>query len=216
MMAESPKGPAYRIVTPRLTIRCWDPLDAPRLKEAVDSSLAHLRPWMPWAAHHPAPLQSTIDLLRRFRGDFDLGHDYVYGIFSRHETLGDESPVVGGTGLHPRGGEGSREIGYWIRADQTNQGFATEVSAALTRVAFEIEALRRVGIHCVVENARSAAIPAKLGYIHEATLRRRIRHDDTFHDEMVWTLLVEDYPGSPASQLPFEAYDAAGRLIARG
>lgn len=202
------EGPAYRILTPRLTIRCWEPADAPGLKEAVDSSLEHLRPWMPWASHHPAPLKTSIDLLRRFRGDFDLGKDLVYGILSRDETL-----VIGGSGLHPRGGEGSREIGYWIRADQVNQGFATEVAAALTRVGFEIEGLRRIGIHCVVENARSAAVPAKLGYVHEATLRRRIRHDDGFHDEMVWTMLAEDYPGSPASQIVYEAYDAAGRRI---
>jgi RimJ/RimL family protein N-acetyltransferase len=206
---EDGRGPAYRVVTPRLVVRCWDPADAPRLKDAVESSLDHLRPWMPWAAHYPQPLPALIDQLRRFRGDFDLGRDYVYGIFDRDERI-----VIGGSGLHPRGGEGAREIGYWIRADQINQGFATEVSAALTRVAFEVEKLRRIGIHCMVENARSAAVPAKLGYVHEATLRRRIRTDDTFHDEMVWTMLAEEYPGSPASRADFEAYDAAGRRIA--
>lgn len=208
MTGEDVHGPAYRVVTPRLVIRCWDPADAPRLNEAVESSLDHLRPWMPWAAHYPQPVEATIDLLRRFRGNFDLGQDYVYGIFSRDETM-----VVGGSGLHPRGGEGSREIGYWIRVDQINKGLATEVAAALTRVGFEIEKLRRIGIHCVVENVRSAGIPAKLGFMHEATLRRRIRYYDTSHDEMVWTMLAEEFPGSPASRAIYEAYDAAGRRI---
>ena len=102
--------------------------------------------------------------------------------------------VLGGTGLHPRGGEGAREIGYWIRADQVNKGYATEVAAALTRVGFEIEKLRRMGIHCDVDNVRSAAVPPKLGYTHEATLRRRLKSsDDRFHDEMVWTMLAEEY-----------------------
>jgi RimJ/RimL family protein N-acetyltransferase len=206
---EDVRGPAYRVVTPRLVARCWDPADAPRLKDAVESSLDHLRPWMPWAAHYPQPLSALIDQLRRFRGDFDLGRDYVYGIFDR-----DERNVIGGSGLHPRGGEESREIGYWIRANQINQGFATEVAGALTRVGFEIERLHRIGIHCMVENVRSAAVPPKLGYIHEATLRRRMRADGTFHDEMVWTMLAEEYPGSPASSAAFEAYDAAGRRIA--
>jgi RimJ/RimL family protein N-acetyltransferase len=164
---------------------------------------------MPWSAHHPAPLQASIDLLRRFRGNFDLGQDYVYGILTRDETV-----VLGGTGLHPRGGEGSREIGYWIRADQVNHGYATEAAAALTRVGFEIECLRRMGIHCDVANVRSAAVPPKLGYVHEATLRRRLKANDAFHDEMVWTMLAEEYPGSPASRAAFEAYDAAGRRIA--
>jgi RimJ/RimL family protein N-acetyltransferase len=202
------RGPAYRIVTARLVIRCWEPRDAPLLKAAVDGSLDHLRPWMPWASQHPQPLQDTIELLRRFRGQFDLGQDYVYGIFDRGETL-----ALGGTGLHPRGGTGSREIGYWIRADHINRGYATETAAALTRVGFEIEQARRMGIHCDVDNVRSAAVPAKLGYVHEATLRRRLKNNDEYHDEMVWTMLAEEYLGSAVRQAQFEAYDAMGRRI---
>ena len=38
----------YRIETERLVLRCYDPEDAPLLKDAVDRSLDHLRPWMPW------------------------------------------------------------------------------------------------------------------------------------------------------------------------
>ena len=55
------------------------------------------------------------------------------------------------------------------------QGLATEVSAALTRVAFEIDQVDRVEIHCEPQNVRSAAVPRKLGYQHEATLARRLR-----------------------------------------
>lgn len=209
MTTETISGPAYRVVTPRLVIRCWEPKDAALMKAALDVSIEHLRPWMPWAAHEPQSLTEKIALLRRFRGSFDLGTDFVYGIFSP-----DETRAIGGTGLHPRGGNGSREIGYWIRADEIGKGYATEVSAALTRVGFEIEKLHRIGIHCVVENVRSAAVPPKLGYVHEATLRRRIEHADGFHDEMVWTMLEQDYPGSPAAQVSYEAYDAAGRHIA--
>lgn len=50
-ISASPLGagsaPAYRIVTPRLVIRCWNPPDAPLLKAAIDASLDHLRAWMP-------------------------------------------------------------------------------------------------------------------------------------------------------------------------
>ncbi len=207
-MTDQVAGPAYRVVTPRLVIRCWEPADAPLMKEAVDVGTEHLLPWLPWAARDPEPLEAKIALLRRFRGEFDLGQNWVYGIFSR-----DESRAIGGTGLHPRGGHLSREIGYWIRVDEINKGYATEAAAAMTRVGFEIEKLHRIGIHCVVENTRSAAVPPKLGYVHEATLRLRSKLDDGYHDEMVWTMLEEDYPRSPAAQTPYEAYDAAGRRI---
>jgi hypothetical protein len=57
--------------------RCWEPRDAPLLKEAVDSSIDHLLPWMPWAAGEPQTLDEKVRLLRRFRGQFDLGQDFV-------------------------------------------------------------------------------------------------------------------------------------------
>ena len=113
-------GPAYRIVTDRLIIRCYHPIDAPLLKEAIDASVEHLRPWMPWVESEPELLQTKIDRLRRFRGEFDLGHDFIYGIFDS-----TESKLLGGTGLHIRAGENAREIGYWIHADFINQGLAT-------------------------------------------------------------------------------------------
>jgi RimJ/RimL family protein N-acetyltransferase len=99
--------------------------------------------------------------LHKCRGKFDLGNDFVYGIFNP-----DETQFLGGTGLHTRPGEGAREIGYWIHKAYINQGLATEVSAALTRVAFEIEHVSRVGIHCDPKNVLSASVPIKLGYIH--------------------------------------------------
>ena len=80
-----------------MVIRCWKPGDAQLLKTAIDSSLDHLRPWMPFAANEPTDVQTKINLLRRFRGNFDLDVDYVYGIFDR-----DEVEVLGGTGLHTR------------------------------------------------------------------------------------------------------------------
>lgn len=206
-MSANPVGPAYRVVTPRLVIRCWQPADAPLLKAAVDVSIEHLRPWMPWAANEPTDLDAKIALLRCWRGQFDLGQDFTYGIFDREET-----EVLGSTGLHTRLGPDAREIGYWVRADRLNQGIATETAAALTRVVFEIDRLDRVEIHCDVGNVRSAAVPRKLGFTHEATLRRR-RFGDRLRDTMVWTLLAEDYPASQAARISIEVFDAVGRCI---
>ena len=114
-------------------------------------------------------MQARVDLLRRFRGEFDLSQNYVYGVFDREET-----EVLGGTGLHPRGGPGALEIGYWIHVAHINQGLATELSAALTKVAFCLHQVDRVEIHCDPHNVYSTAVPRKLGYLHEATLHKRL------------------------------------------
>jgi RimJ/RimL family protein N-acetyltransferase len=164
---------------------------------------------MPWVQEEPQQLQDRVEWLRRARGKFDLDRDFIYGIFSR-----DESQVLGGTGLHTRVGEGAREIGYWIHQDHVNQGLATEVAAALTKVAFEIDGVNRVEIHCDPRNVRSAAIPRKLGFVHEATLRQRtVDAKGESRDTMIWTLLAHEYPTSPASSTEIEAFDAIGRRI---
>jgi RimJ/RimL family protein N-acetyltransferase len=203
------KGPAYRIVTERLVVRCWDPADAPQLKEAIDSSLEHLRAWMPWAHNEPQTLEEKIALLRGFRGQFDRDEDFVYAIFDR-----DESRVLGGTGLHTRIGEHAREIGYWIRADAEGMGYVTEAVAALTRVGFELEGLERIEIRVEPENTRSRRIPERLGYAEEATLRGRIRNaQNEPRDVIVYSLFSDAYPESPSAQAELEAFDAAGTQL---
>jgi RimJ/RimL family protein N-acetyltransferase len=208
-MASAPSGPAYRIQTARLVIRCWQPHDAPLLQTAISQSLDHLRPWMPWADSEPEELQVKIERLRRFRGLFDLGQDFIYAIFNADETL-----VLGGTGLHTRIGADAREIGYWMHKDYLNQGLATEASAALTRVAFEIDRVQRVEIHCDPTNVRSAAVPRKLGFSHDGTLRRRVPFlEEVPRDSMIWSLFADEYPTSPASTADITAYDVVGRRL---
>jgi RimJ/RimL family protein N-acetyltransferase len=202
--------PPYRIVTERVVARCWEPHDAPALKEAVDSSIDHLRPWMPWAADEPQTLDEKVQLLRRFRGQFDLGQNFVYGLFAR-----DESEVVGGSGFHTRVGDDAFEIGYWIRASKEGQGLTTEVTAALTRVGFELCGVDRIEIQTEPANERSMRIPLKLGYREEARLRRRLypAPGGEPRDTVVFTLFRDELAGSPAAGAELEAYDAIGRRV---
>jgi len=203
--------PPYRIETERLVIRCYEPEDAPLLKEAIDSSLDHLRPWMPWARNEPQTLDEKVELLRSFRAQFDADENYPYGVFSA-----DESRQLGGAGLHPRGGEGSLEIGYFIRADSIGQGLATEVTAVLTRAGIEKCGLVRMDVQVEPENERSIRIPRKLGFTEEATLRRRLEPKEEGgprRDAILFTMLAEELPGSPCMAYEYLAYDALGREL---
>jgi RimJ/RimL family protein N-acetyltransferase len=204
------KDPPYKIVTERVVARCWEPSDAPALKEAVDASLDELRRWMPWAKNEPQTIDEKVQLLRRFRGQFDLGQEFVYGLFSR-----DESEVVGGSGFHTRAGGEAFEIGYWIRTSRAGDGLATEVTAALTRVAFELCGVDRMEIQVEPSNERSMRIPLKLGYAEEARLRRRLEAEPGGEprDTVVFTIFRDQFPESPAASAQLEAYDAAGRHV---
>jgi RimJ/RimL family protein N-acetyltransferase len=203
--------PPYRIVTERLVVRCYDPRDAPLVKDAIDSSLGDLREWMPWAHDEPKPLEEKVELMRRFRGSFDLGQEFVYGIFSA-----DESEVVGGTGLHSRVGEDAFEIGYWVRTSRMGNGYATESSAALTRVAFEVCGVDRVEIRVDPANERSAAIPVRLGFEPEAVLGRRLPpfgDQREPRDVRVYSLFRSQFPATPAAEVAVEAHDATGARV---
>lgn len=201
--------PAYRIRSERLLIRCWQPQDAPLLNAALHASWDHLAPWMPWARGPRPALEDTVALLRRWRGDYDLDRDFVLGILSP-----DETAVIGSTGLHTRRGPDVREIGYWIHVDHLNRGYATETTAVLTKVAFEIEGVRRVEIRCLPENVRSAAVPRKLGFVHEATRRQLLQAgEDDYRDGMIWTMLADEYPTSCVADAAVEAYDVLERRL---
>jgi RimJ/RimL family protein N-acetyltransferase len=201
----------YRIDTERLVLRCYDPADAPALADAVNSSLEHLGPWMPWA-QGPASVDELIEVLRGFRSRFDLGQDAIYGIFAV-----DGTEIVGGCGLHTRVAPGGLEIGYWIRAGRTGAGLATEAAAVLARVAVEICGVDRVEIHVDPANAASLAVPRRLGFKQEGTLRRRLPPADGTgppRDDVIFSLLADELASSPAAHARFEAFDAAGRRIA--
>ncbi len=207
MSWEGPQAP-YRIETERLVIRCYEPRDAPLTKDAVDSSLEHLRPWMPWAADEPQTLEEKTDLLKSFRSAFAAGENFTYAIFSA-----DESEQLGGTGLHPRVGPGGLEIGYFVRVSATRQGIATESSAALTRVGFEVCGADRIEIRIEPRNEASFGIPRKLGFVEEATLRRRLpaREGEPLRDVTIFTLFREDF--DPAIAPGIRAFDARGERL---
>jgi ribosomal-protein-serine acetyltransferase len=143
---------------PRLTLRRWELGDAEALNAAVFASLDHLRPFMPWAQYEPLTLDARRDLIRDWEGRWEAGGDLVLGAFA-----GDA--IVGGCGLHLRsGGPASLEIGYWVHVAHLRLGYATEMSEALTHLAFGIEEIERVEIHHDKANVASAGVPRGLGF----------------------------------------------------
>ena len=209
MKYSNARGPAYRIHTARLILRCMNPEDAELFQQAVEENTDHLRPWMSWMRHEPRDLDAKMERLRELRSNFDGNRDFVYGLFDR-----EESRILGATGLQTRQGEDAREVSFWVHREYNGRGFATEVASSLVRVAFEVDKVRRVELHCDPRNTPSARIAEKLGFSHEATLKERQRTaQGKLRDTMIWTLFEEQYRQSPARDSAIEAYDALGRRL---
>jgi ribosomal-protein-serine acetyltransferase len=145
------------VVTKRLVVRTWKPEDAEALGDAIAASVDHLVPWMPWAAGEPVPIEDRRRLIQEWARAWEAGEDVVYGAFL-------DGAVIGGCGLHSRIGPKGLEIGYWVHVDHIRQGYAAELSAALTDLAFSVDGIERVEIHHDRANVASRGVPRTLGY----------------------------------------------------
>ena len=207
-----PSQRAYRILTERLELACYEASDAEELQAVTARNKEHLSPFMKWALNEPQTLDEKLELIRDFRSRFDSGTEYVYRVKYR-----DDPRLIGGTGLRPKGSSRGLEIGYWTDAEECGKGVATELTAALTRFALEVLEPSRIVIHCQIENEVSNRIPEKLGFHKEGTLRRALSWpEEANRDVHVWTLLPEELAASVAASAKYEAFDDLGRSIGVG
>lgn len=160
-----------QIETPRLLMRSPLPGDGEPLRQAVLESQEELKRWMPWAMEIPSGEDYEVRV-REGRLKFLAREDLWLML-----VLKDSGQIIGGSGLHRINWEVPKfEIGYWLHTAYTAQGLATEAVAAITEFAFTTLQAQRVEIRCDALNVRSAAIPRRLGFTHEATLRSDDRH----------------------------------------
>jgi ribosomal-protein-serine acetyltransferase len=140
-----------------LVLRRWLVEDAALQHAAIQESLEHLRPWMPWVEQEPLTLEGRRDTIAAWDHEWAAGGDVYLGIF-------EGGRVAGSTGLHRRLGPGALEIGYWLHPAFTGRGIATTAVGALTGVALALDGIERVEIHHEPANAASGAVPRRLGF----------------------------------------------------
>jgi RimJ/RimL family protein N-acetyltransferase len=172
-LARPSATPPERVAAGPLVLRRVGAGDAAVIAAAVGASLEHLRPWMAWATPQAADVRTQ--LLRVAESDelWAAGAGFIYVIIAP-DSAPDGGPAgrggdpdgefVGTIGMHRRAADDAVEIGYWIASAKTRRGYATAAARALTPVALELSASRRVEIHCDEANTASAAVPRKLGY----------------------------------------------------
>jgi RimJ/RimL family protein N-acetyltransferase len=152
--------------TRRLILRRWRATDAAELQPVLAANVEHLKPWIPWRVAEPVDVDRLAERLAGFSAAFDDAREWRYGMFAI-----DTSAVLGEVSLFPRSAKGrvsldaadEIEIGYWIRADATGKGLATEASRAAMNLALGLAGIARLTIRCDERNAASAAIPRRLG-----------------------------------------------------
>jgi len=166
-------------------LRLMGEADAPELYELVDANRAHLAEWMPWAAGQD--LAGTERFILEADAQFKANNGF-------QAALAPTGPIIGGAGFHSIDWTNrNTTIGYWLAEDQQGQGTMTTTVRALIDHAFNEWNLHRIEIHCAPANHRSRAIPERLGFREEATLRETEHVGGRWLDSIVYGLLEDEW-----------------------
>lgn len=155
-----------RIRTSRLVLRRQRAADAHLVKEAIDASLKHLKASVAWARFAPMPLDALTAHLSESEAAFHASREWTYSIFDQteNEVLGAVALEPGDEALTALIGPGSFELGYWLRANATGQGFATEATVAVVDAAVRYLEPSRIAICHDPANIASAGVPHRAGF----------------------------------------------------
>ncbi len=171
-----------------LELRPLNLRDAKDLFALVETNRARLRRWLPWPATNLSVQDSRAYILR-VRAQARAGLAQSFGLWWKGQLVG----VAGFVWIDAA--HRSAAIGYWLAQEAEGHGLMTAAVKALLRRGFRILQLNRIEIRAGVRNHRSRAIPRRLGFRHEGTLRQAERLDDRFVDHAVYALLAEEWRG---------------------
>jgi ribosomal-protein-serine acetyltransferase len=162
--------------------------DASELAALIDANRMHLAQWLPWAAGNR--LEDT----RQFMRQAVRQHADDNGFQAAIVRPGPRPRIVGVIGFHViQWPHRWTSLGYWMDAAEQGRGTMTRAVRAMLEHAFGTWELNRVEIRAATDNHRSRAIPERLGFRQEGTLRQVERVGGRFLDHAVYGLLAEEW-----------------------
>ena len=168
--------------------------DAERLFTITDQSRKYLREWLPWVDQTKTIKDSQAFIQLNSQMYLDRT-GLTAGIFYKNELVG----VAGFNRIDWENKIGY--IGYWLASDYQNRGIMTRVVHALIDYAFHHYDLNRIDIRTATENKKSQAIPKRLGFTNEGTIRQAEWLYDHFVDHFVYGLLKNEWNPSSKKQI---------------
>ena len=168
-----------------IILRAWRPDDIELAHEVVLRNQEHLQPYMHWMSPN-----YSIESTRKFLTDAVTSRkdrkNLGLGIFRGAQLIGSIGFVEFDWVSR------KTEIGYWVDREEEGKGIVTRSCRTLIEYAFESLGMNRIEIRCSAENFRSAAVPERLGFKKEATLRQAEFRNGRLHDFLVYGLLADD------------------------
>lgn len=152
----------------------------------VDKNRAYLRNWMPWVDGTVSPEQPKSYIESQLKA-FSENNGFHLGIFY-------EGIIAGCIGLHGIDWNNKKtSLGYWLGEEFQGHGIMTASCRAVIDYLFKELQLNRVEIRAATSNRRSRAIPERLKFVNEGTIRQAEWLYDHYVDHAVYGMLKEDW-----------------------
>ncbi|WP_025948805.1 GNAT family N-acetyltransferase [Geobacillus thermocatenulatus] len=160
--------------------------DAESLFALIDSCRPHLRQWLPWVDSTKTAADSKAFIFQGLQ-KFAAGNGFEAGIWHRGQLAG----VIG---IHYMDRANRKtSIGYWLGESFQGMVLMTKACKACIDYLFTQQGMNRVEIRCATENHRSRAIPERLGFTNEGTIRDAEWLYDHFVDHVVYGMLAREW-----------------------
>lgn len=88
---------------------------------------------------------------------------------------------------------GIGHIGYWLGEKYNGRGIMTIAVRDLISLGFNSWPLQKVEIRCAAGNTKSRAIPERLGFRNEGTIRCAEKVNEKIHDHIIYGLLRKEF-----------------------
>jgi ribosomal-protein-serine acetyltransferase len=175
-----------RRVTESIELRQFEPRQAETVFAVVDRNREYLRQWLPWVDQtHSA--NEIREFILRVMAQFHSNLGPNAGIWINGEFAG----TIGCH--HIDWANRSVSLGYWLDSARQGQGIITQCCASMLDYLFLEVGLHRVVIQCGTGNAKSCAIPQRMGFTREGTLRDTEWVNDRWVDLVVWSMLATEW-----------------------
>lgn len=156
------------------------------LFNTIDQNRKFLRKWLPFV-DFTNKIADTERFVRSILEKPVDKRDEVYVIWYKYEFAG----LIGFKDADRINDK--IEIGYWLTEKMTGKGIATLAVHKMVNLAFRNMDMNRVQIRCGVGNVKSSAIPRRLGFSFEGIERSGERHNHTYIDLEVFSLLKQEW-----------------------
>lgn len=176
----------YLRIDDELSLHLARPELATPIFEAVDSQRSYLRQWLPWV-DATRTADDTKTYIRESMGHNTSGARLITFIMAGERLVGSVSVVK-----FNRDNK-SCEIGYWLHRDFQGRGIMTRACACLIDHLFKTKDLNRIEILVATGNPNSQAVPVRLGFRQEGTLREALLLHGQFKDLALYGLIKKEW-----------------------